>query len=337
MYISVVIPTYNSGHLLVQAVDSVLAQTVAPAEIIVVDDGSTDDTRERLRPYSRVVRHVFQENQGVSAARNCGVCAARGELVAFLDADDVWHPRKLELQTRVFVEDPGLGLLGTGTFDWPAAAFPEGGPDQPGPVVPVTWRQLAVKNYLSTSSVVARRNLLIQAGPFDTRLQGPEDRDLWLRVAEIARIANLDRPLTGYRAMVPGSLSKRAATCQAGMLRILRKMDERGAWEGRRLLRRKSFGYLYHSCAYLHASEGSYVKALGNLMRSFAWYPLPYRRSEVRTRFERPKRLVVTLLRMLELKRPEAVSRYASEVGTAENPKAVEVVAHGDPPDGAGV
>src|SRR5262245_35430521 len=96
--VSVVIPTYNSGRLVVEAVESVLAQTTRVAETVVVDDGSTDDTRQRLGRYAGSVRYVGQPNQGVSAARNRGVSEASQDFVAFLDADDVWHPRKIELQ-----------------------------------------------------------------------------------------------------------------------------------------------------------------------------------------------------------------------------------------------
>jgi glycosyltransferase involved in cell wall biosynthesis len=304
MDITVVIPTYNSGRFLVEAIDSALAQTLAPSEVIVVDDGSTDDTCERLRPYGGSVRLLAQENRGVSAARNLGVREARGGLIAFLDADDVWHPRKLELQVGVFEADRDLGLLGTSSFDWPAASLPELGPERPGPVVQVTWDQLAVKNRLTTSSVVARREILARAGQFDTELQGPEDRDLWLRVAEFARVAYLDRPLTGYRAGVPGSVSKQPEVCQAGMLRILGKLEGRRAWAGKALLRRKSYGYVYHSCAFLHAEAGAYRTAVRNMLRSFLWFPFPYRRDEVRTPLERPKRLAAALLQMFARRRP---------------------------------
>jgi glycosyltransferase involved in cell wall biosynthesis len=304
--VSVVIPTFNSGRLVAEAVASALAQTVVPAEVIVVDDGSTDDTPERLAPYAGRVRYIRQENRGVSAARNRGVAEARGEFVAFLDADDVWHPRKWELQLRAFDRLPGLGMIGAQPFDWPASVFPSlPGADAPR-VTPVGWRDLVVKNYLTTSSVVVRRDVLERAGRFDTALQGPEDRDLWLRVAEVAPIVNLELPLVGYRD-VPGSVSKSVERCQTSMLRILRKLDEQGAWRGRRVLRRKAFSYVYHSCAYLHGAAGSYRRALACSLYSVAWYPLPYRACEVKTPGERPKRLLINLLHWLGLRSPESI------------------------------
>jgi glycosyltransferase involved in cell wall biosynthesis len=114
--VSVVIPTYNGGAYISQAIDSLLAQTLPPAEIIVVDDGSTDDTRGALAPYGASIRYFRQQNRDVFAARNRGVEKAKHELIAFLDSDDVWHPRKLELQTKGFMSVPGLGILGISCF-----------------------------------------------------------------------------------------------------------------------------------------------------------------------------------------------------------------------------
>jgi glycosyltransferase involved in cell wall biosynthesis len=295
--VSVVIPTYNCAALVGQAVESALRQTAEPAEVIVVDDGSTDDTRQRLAPHRHAVRYVFQPNRGVSASRNHGIELASSDFVAFLDADDVWHPRKLERQLQAFSAHPDLGLLGTGAFDWPATAFPRVDTHQPPLVNLVPWTDLVVKNYFTTSSVVVRRELLPKMAAFDTDLQGPEDHDRWLRIAEGTHVANLPEPLTGYRN-VPGSLSKQAGRMQQGMHRILRKLDARDAWAGRRLLRRKAYSYVYYSCAYMHSAAGAHTVAAGNLLASLAWYPFAYRRREVRMPLARPKTFLTILLRL---------------------------------------
>src|SRR5437773_3781756 len=112
--VSVVIPTYNYARYLPEAIDSALAQTHAPLEVIVVDDGSTDDTPRVLAVYGDRIRVIRQANRGPGAARNTGIAAARGEYVGFLDADDVWLPRKLELQMARFEADQGLGLVHCG-------------------------------------------------------------------------------------------------------------------------------------------------------------------------------------------------------------------------------
>jgi GT2 family glycosyltransferase len=295
--VSVVIPTYNRSCLLTQALDSVLGQTQPPQEVIVIDDGSRDDTRARVDPYRDRVRYIYQENQGVSAARNRGVREATGEVVAFLDSDDVWHPCKLQCQLQALADHPALALLGTGVIEWPGEF-----PDVPAPtaadLLPIPYRRLVVKNYFTTSSLLARREALARVGPFDTSMSGPEDYDLWLRVANIAPVAKLNLPLTGYR-YVPGSLSSHAVRMEADMQRILRKLDERSAWEGDRSLRRKAHSYCDFSCAVMHADAGSRLRAVVHVLRSLARYPWPFERGEVRTPLARPKLLGVTLWRLL--------------------------------------
>src|SRR5437763_447547 len=108
--VSVIIPAYNFARYVPEAIDSVLAQTYAPFEVIVVDDGSTDDTPKVLAAYGNRIRAIRQVNQGVAAARNTGLAAAGGEYVAFIDSDDTWEPRKLQLQMDRFDADPDLGL-----------------------------------------------------------------------------------------------------------------------------------------------------------------------------------------------------------------------------------
>jgi glycosyltransferase involved in cell wall biosynthesis len=109
--ISVVIPTYNRANYLPQAIDSVLAQTCGPVEIVVVDDGSTDDTRKVVRAYGNRVRYVYTQNGGVAHARNVGTCQSRGEYVTYLDSDDVLYPYMLELESRVLDRHPDVGVV----------------------------------------------------------------------------------------------------------------------------------------------------------------------------------------------------------------------------------
>lgn len=99
-FVSVIIPTYNRAYCVVEAIESVLGQTFQDFELIVVDDGSTDATAEVLAPYVDRIRYIYQKNAGVSAARNTGIRAARGQWIAFLDSDDVWLPEKLEIQVE---------------------------------------------------------------------------------------------------------------------------------------------------------------------------------------------------------------------------------------------
>lgn len=301
--VSVIIPTFNSAGMVREAVESVLGQTVAAHEIIVVDDGSTDKTAEVLAPYFDRIHYLKQENQGVAAARNRGIAAAKGDLIAFLDADDVWHPRKLELQLRTMRERPEVGMLGTGVFDWPGAA-PETTRKQSRLYARVAWWELVVRNRFTTSSVVVRRALLEKVGQLDEELRGPEDLDLWLRIAEVAEVGNLRTALTGYR-VVAGSLSQRAATMEAGVRRILRKLERRGAWRGRSLLRHKAHSYCDFSCAYLYSAAGKPAVAMKHLLGSLAKYPLPYRAGDVRMPLARGRLMVALLRRILSGARNE--------------------------------
>ncbi len=293
--VSVIIPTYNSGLLAVEAVASVLAQTEQAYEIIVVDDGSADDTAERMATFGTAVKYIRKENGGVSSARNRGVAEATGDFIAFLDADDVWHPNKLELQLAAIGSRPDLGLLATGTFPWP-------GPS-PAPVettelispVEIGFEDLLLRNVFTASSVMVRSETLAAAGAFDTNQSGTEDYDLWLRIARCAKVAQLTTALTGYRIATPGSLSKNAVRMEAGMRIILGKLEAAGVFRNKPLLRRKVWGYLRYSCGFMHHQAGNRRAAIFLAAGSILSYPLPYRREEVRYRFGRVRLLAASL------------------------------------------
>jgi glycosyltransferase involved in cell wall biosynthesis len=295
--VSVVIPAYRAARTVAAAVGSALAQTRPPAEVVVVDDGSPDDIAGALTRYACRVTLLRQPNGGVAVARNRGVAATRGDVVAFLDADDVWHPRKLELQLEVLRDHPDVALLGTGTVSWPGA-FPTI-PDRPAlRLTPVPLDRLVVRNLFITSSVVVRRTALARAGEFDPALRGPEDHDLWLRVAERSAVANLDLPLTGYRD-ADGSLSKHAAQMQAGMRAILAGLDRRDVWRGRRLLRHRAYAYFHYSSAYMYRAAGRPAAAVANSLLSLAWYPLTFRAGELKMPFARLRLLARSMAQLL--------------------------------------
>lgn len=285
MHVSVVIPTYNSGPLVAEAVRSVLAQTRPAHEVIVVDDGSTDDTAQRLAEFGERIVYVRQANARVAAARNTGLARATGELVAFLDADDAWHPEKLARQVQVLEAHPEIGLVGTGTTDWPgefAAELPAG------ELRRLTFSRLLLSNQITTSSVVVRRSVLERVGSFDTELFGPEDYDLWLRCAQVSEVANLQQPLTGYRDTA-GSVGKQAESMRKGLLRIHSKLDQAGVWHSRGWLRRKCRAHVDYTTGYMYFAAGRPWRAAGLLVQSLVTYPWPMSPPEVRYHFARTR------------------------------------------------
>lgn len=200
--ISVIIPSYNNAQYVVAAVQSALAQTYSPVEVIVVDDGSTDDTRARLAAWDGRVRYDYQANGGVSKARNRGIAHARGDLIAFLDADDQWLPEKLNKQWECLAASPDAALVHTDTFQWN---------DTTGERVRVAchrerfsgscYTEFFRHNRINTSSVMVTRRCLERTGVFDEAIRGPsaEDMDLWLRIARDHQIAYVNEPLVLYR------------------------------------------------------------------------------------------------------------------------------------------
>lgn len=249
--VSVVIPAYNVAWCVRKAIDSVLKQDWRDFEVIVVDDGSTDDTAAVLSSYGDKIRIVRQSNGGMSNARNAGIRAALGEFIAFLDADDWWLPTKLGRQVALMRERPELGFCSCAARvedvegkllnlwgcppwhgSWLVYLF-QGGASVPG----------------SCSAVLARRDLVDAAGAFDETLRGAEDPDLWIRLAAITEYACIDEPLVGILRR-PGSVSRNLEAMRESTLRMMRK--------NRHLLPRDLQGSYWRAC--VAGIHGDYAK-----------------------------------------------------------------------------
>ena len=182
--VSVIIPVYNSSKYIQKAIESVLAQTYSNYEIIVVDDGSTDNTKAILEQYKDKIHYIYQENQGSAAARNTGIKLAQGELVAFLDADDLWSmPEKLEKQVACFAADPDLGGVNTGwrIIDGAGKHLKTVQPWHKAPTLDLeTWLK---KKCVRTSAMIFRREWLEKVGGFDPEIRQSHDVDLILRLS----------------------------------------------------------------------------------------------------------------------------------------------------------
>jgi glycosyltransferase involved in cell wall biosynthesis len=205
--VSAIIPVYNRPTDVLRAIDCVLAQTVPVDEIIVIDDGSTDGTAEAIRGrHGSNVRVIWQENQGVSAARNRGIHEARGEWIAFLDSDDSWLPTKMERQVKALAGfGAEVGVCFTDNFfsgapDLPESKFREAGfewvsdvgiLDDPAKLI------LAGREPFFTSSVIVRRSLFGATPGFDEGLIIGEDTDLFFRLSFVTKFCFVAGPLVG--------------------------------------------------------------------------------------------------------------------------------------------
>lgn len=197
--ISVVIPLYNKEQSIASTINSVLAQTYKDFEIVVVDDGSTDKSTDVVRAIvdDRIV-FISQDNQGVSAARNTGIIAAKGEYVAFLDGDDLWHPEYLETLVRLISDYPNATLYGIGYAKINDNKIPINvQPTSMRGEIETPWENYV--GYWTGSSSSSSRELLLKAGMFDTRMTHGEDIDMWWRLLLMGNGACDNRILAYYR------------------------------------------------------------------------------------------------------------------------------------------
>ncbi len=220
--ISVVIPAYNAASCIGRAIDSVLAQTYPAQEIIVVNDGSTDNTAEILKQYQNQIRVIEQSNAGVSVARNTGIQAAAGDWIAFLDADDQWLPDKLRLQSALVMRNPDLSWV-SGEFyycDCPdnrrrrssIAGSSRQAVDEAlrgGEFFDDFFTAFLLRAYGNTDTMLVRKEMLIKAGLFIARQQMIEDEDMWFRLAYLGlKVGFVHQPLAVYHLGSAGSLTK---------------------------------------------------------------------------------------------------------------------------------
>jgi glycosyltransferase involved in cell wall biosynthesis len=199
--VSAVIPNYNYSHYLGEAINSALMQTYSNVEVIVVDDGSTDASRDVLLTYGDSIKVIFQQNGGVSAARNNGVAASSGEFVAFLDADDAWLPEKIEKQVAMFHDVPTLGLVHVGVDEIDAGGTSRR-QRRDGSVGDATHDLLMLgrRGILGGGSgIMVPRSLFDDVGGFDTRLSTSADWDFFYRVASGHKVGFVDEVLINYR------------------------------------------------------------------------------------------------------------------------------------------
>ncbi|MBN1497643.1 MAG: glycosyltransferase [Spirochaetes bacterium] len=225
---SVILPTFNRNVTVREAVDSVLGQTLADYELIVIDDGSTDDTAAIEQEYGSRLKYIRQENRGVSAARNTGVRVSSGDWIAFLDSDDLWLPEKLARQADYIASRPDVIIHQTDE-QW----IRKGRRVNPGRRHLKREGNIFIESLelclISPSAVVMTRDCFDRYGPFDENLPACEDYDLWLKITKDEWIGLVPEQLVVRRGGHPDQLSSR----YRGMDRfrvysILRLLSEQG-------------------------------------------------------------------------------------------------------------
>lgn len=278
--VSVIIPTYNRADLLGQAIDSVLAQTYAASEIIVADDGSSDNTSQVVEKFGAQVRYVALPHRGqIGATRNGGLHVATGEFIAFLDSDDLFLPNKLSLQVPALAENPDVALVySDGRFFVDDPGYGTGYvlyglPSPSGWVLP----ELLRGNFLAPPAILVRRSCLDKIGLFreDPELNAVEDYSLWTRLAAAYPFLYVPGVVTAIRRH-PESISRDTATLRRRVLRVLADLDAHYPALMQQYAAQRHEGYaLSHGAVALAAAQqhewGQMLRhstrALGHLLR----------------------------------------------------------------------
>lgn len=272
--VSIVIPMHNAAAFVRETLDSVLAQTFTDWDLTIVDDGSTDGSARIVAGLTDArIRLITQSNAGVSAARNRGLSATAGEYVAFLDADDVWLPRNLELKVRWLDEHPEHGLVHAAVEIIDAASRPSGERlvGQQGWVLDdlLSWTGDPIPDL--PGNALIRRSVLQQVGAFDPALSTAADQDLKFRIAACCPVGRLPEPLVRYR--VHGqNMHLDIALMERDHVRTYRKASRLGLFRTA-AFRRKCFSNLYFILAGSWWHGGNRSRALWFLLRSVVVHP----------------------------------------------------------------
>jgi teichuronic acid biosynthesis glycosyltransferase TuaG len=270
--VSVVIPAFNSELYITECIDSVLNQTYQNFEIIIIDDGSTDSTVNIVSEYkSDKIRFFHQKNSGSGAARNHGVMQALGNWIAFIDADDIWLPDKLQKQlkhcsnqvwshTDLFFHGNTYPKY-TKTTELTSKHFG------------FILKHLLVENSIGTSSVIINKEIFQEFGGFNTDLRALQDWDLWLRIAEKYEICYLDEPLVYYRVHSNSTSRNVRKTLPYHLYLIDHAFSQQGPARNMQELKNEALSRSYQICSYIAEQERDYLFSCYCAAKSLLCHP----------------------------------------------------------------
>jgi glycosyltransferase involved in cell wall biosynthesis len=265
-----VIPVFNAEKYLRQAICSALEQTLPPHEVIIVDDGSTDSSREIAASFGPAVICLSQEHQGPSAARNLATARSTGDWIAFLDADDYWLPDKLARQAAMIQADPTIGLVYTGRTELsPDGSFNEVRAQQP------SWvkERLQFENPIFPTTVMARREFLIEY-PWHESFKSSEDWWLFYRLSRVTNLAAVAEPTAVYRLHAESLTSRDWKSVLHYAEMVSRSIQNDFTGSHKMLLRRKVNSRLFASAGIAAREQGS-PEFLRYIVKSLISWPLP--------------------------------------------------------------
>jgi glycosyltransferase involved in cell wall biosynthesis len=272
--VSVVIPTFNRAHILDEAVNSVIAQEYPHWELHIVDDGSTDGTRELVEQYAddERIHYHWQENAGQATARNQGVSHSRGDYIAFLDSDDRWLPHKLRVQVQCVVDDPGIDVIygDVERIDGEGKVLP----DRPKPprYSGMIWQHLLVDNFIHLITSMVRSESIKRAGGFDTSFRCADDYNLWLRLSATSIFKFLPGKVSQYRVegeRISNNLDGRFES----NLRSVQGFIESNPELVSKSIERQTYSRIYQFYAYGFAQRGEFRKSVGLASRALGIEP----------------------------------------------------------------
>lgn len=274
--VSVIIPAYNRVDYIDQAITSVLQQTYANIELIVIDDGSTDGTYEKIKDYGdklTLLTHQQRCNRGQSAAINLGLLRASGEYIAILDSDDYWELDKLKTQVDFFEKNPSVGLIysngyavdAVGKQLYPIYNSEHTEPNDPNAVLLDCYIALPVNS-------LVRKNIYDRVGDFNENYRAAQDHDMLIRIAEVAELAYLPSSLWYYRRHADTISSKHQGVRWNTGVKILQEAQKRYPYQSRTIRKRRAV--LYFRLGMDHKAKKRVISSLWFLLKAFFLDPI---------------------------------------------------------------